>query len=185
MAAVEGGEVVAYIGIGSNLADPVDQVRRAISELAWLPETSLIASSALYQTAPVGLADQPDFVNAVAGLETRLAPRALLDALQEIEQRHGRVRDGARWGPRTLDLDILLYGDLSLAEPGLQIPHPEMGRRAFVLVPLADVAPDGLRVPGAGTLADLLHRCRSQGVRRIASGTGSDPPTSRPPAGHG
>jgi 2-amino-4-hydroxy-6-hydroxymethyldihydropteridine diphosphokinase len=167
---VKRGGVVAYIGIGSNLADPVAQVRGAIIELAGLPETSLIASSALYQTAPVGPADQPDFVNAVVGLETRLGPRALLEALQGIERGHGRIRDGARWGPRTLDLDILLYGDLSLDEPGLQIPHPEMGRRAFVLVPLADVAPGGLRVPGAGTLADLLERCPAQGVRPMASG---------------
>lgn len=167
--AVRRGGALAYIGIGSNQANPVLQVRQAITELARLPRSSLIGSSALYQTAPVGPTDQPDFVNAVAGLETRLEPRALLDALQRIEQAQGRVRDGPRWGPRTLDLDILLYGNLRLAEPGLEIPHPELGRRAFVLVPLADVAPVGLLVPGVGALADLLGRCSSDGIRRLAS----------------
>jgi 2-amino-4-hydroxy-6-hydroxymethyldihydropteridine diphosphokinase len=167
--AVRLGPVVAYVGVGSNLADPVSQVRQAVHELAGLPDTALIASSVLYRTAPVGPADQPDYVNAVVSLETRLSPRGLLDALQGVEGRHGRVRDGTRWGPRTLDLDILLYGDLTLAEPGLQIPHPEMGQRAFVLVPLADLAPGGLLVPGAGTLADLLERCPPQEIRRLPS----------------
>ncbi len=161
--------VVAYIGLGSNLADPAAQVRQAMTDLAGLPETELFARSALYRTAPVGPADQPDYVNAVVSLKTRLSPRGLLEALQAIERAHGRRRDSTRWGPRTLDLDILLYGDERLSEPGLQIPHPELGRRAFVLVPLADVAPVALRVPGVGTLADLLERCPRQGVMRMAS----------------
>jgi 2-amino-4-hydroxy-6-hydroxymethyldihydropteridine diphosphokinase len=160
--------VVTYIGLGSNLADPAAQVRQAMADLAGLPETELLARSALYRTAPVGPANQPDYVNAVVRLETRLSPRGLLEALQAIERAHGRQRDGSRWGPRTLDLDILLYGDECLAEPGLQIPHPEMGNRAFVLVPLADVAPRGLRVPGVGPLADLIERCPREGVTPMA-----------------
>ncbi len=138
-------------------------------ELGGLPETELLARSALYRTAPVGPADQPEYINAVASLKTHLSPRALLEALQAVERLHGRQRDGTRWGPRTLDLDILLYGDEHLSEPGLQIPHPEMGWRAFVLVPLADVAPVALLVPGVGTLADMLEQCPRQGVMRLAS----------------
>lgn len=159
--------VTAYIGLGSNLSDPVGQVGQALTELGTLPRSELIGRSALYRTAPVGPADQPDYVNAVAGLQTRLSPRELLGALQEIERQHGRQRDGTRWGPRTLDLDILLYGDQRVDEPGLRIPHPEMARRAFVLVPLADVAPAGIRVPGVGALAELLEGCPREGVIRL------------------
>ncbi|MFZ0789027.1 MAG: 2-amino-4-hydroxy-6-hydroxymethyldihydropteridine diphosphokinase [Chromatiaceae bacterium] len=156
--------VVAYVGLGSNLSDPTAQVRQAINELDGLPESELLARSPLYRTAPVGPADQPDYVNAVVRIKTRLSPRGLLEALQAIERAHGRQREGTRWGPRTLDLDILLYGEERLAEPGLHIPHPEMGNRAFVLVPLADVAPRGLQVPGVGSLAWLLEHCPRQGV---------------------
>ncbi|MBS1202678.1 MAG: 2-amino-4-hydroxy-6-hydroxymethyldihydropteridine pyrophosphokinase [Chromatiaceae bacterium] len=156
--------VVAYVGLGSNLSNPESQVRQAMTELGELPGTELVARSAMYRTAPVGPTDQPDYVNAVVRLTTRLSPRGLLDELQLIEQAHGRRRDGTRWGPRTLDLDVLLYGDERLDEPGLQIPHPEMGGRAFVLVPLADVAPGGLQVPGVGSLVQLLERCPCQGV---------------------
>lgn len=168
--AVRPTAVVAYIGLGSNLADPAGQVRQAMAELDGLPESKLLARSPLYRTAPVGPADQPDYINAVVRLETRLSPLGLLAALQAIERTHGRQRDGTRWGPRTLDLDILLYGDERLREPGLQIPHPEMGNRAFVLVPLADVAPVALRVPGVGTLADLLERCPREGIAPIPMG---------------
>lgn len=153
-----------YVALGANLEDPERQVRTAVDDLARLPETVLIASSALYRTAPVGPPGQPDYVNAVACLSTRLTPRALLEALQAIELAHGRQRDGTRWGPRPLDLDILLYGDERIDEPGLHVPHPEMARRAFVLVPLADVAPAGLAIPGAGTLGDLLCRCPGEGI---------------------
>lgn len=162
--------VDAYIGLGSNLAGPERQVVGAMAEIAKLPETQLLAGSALYRTAPVGPAGQPDYVNAVACVHTRLAPRNLLAVLQGIEQVHGRLRDGTRWGPRTLDLDILLYGDEQVDESGLRIPHPEMARRAFVVVPLADVAPAELRVPGAGTVGELLQRCTCDGVERIAPG---------------
>ena len=160
--------VVAYVGLGSNLAGPEAQVRQAMDDLGGLPETALTARSALYRTAPVGPVDQPDFVNAVVRLETRLAPRALLRSLQALELAHGRHRDGTRWGPRTLDLDILLYGDEQVREPGLRIPHPEMARRAFVLVPLADVAPSGLSVPACGPLSDLLEACGRDGITRIS-----------------
>ena len=171
--------VVAYVGLGSNLAGPEAQVRQAMDDLGGLPETALTARSALYRTAPVGPVDQPDFVNAVVRLETRLAPRALLRSLQALELAHGRHRDGTRWGPRTLDLDILLYGDEQVREPGLRIPHPEMARRAFVLVPLADVAPSGLSIPACGPLSDLLEACGRDGITRISgcwpSGRGDRP----------
>ena len=168
--AVRATPVVAYVGLGSNLSDPAAQVRQAMAELNGLPESELLARSPLYRTAPLGPADQPDYVNAVVSLETRLSPRGLLEALQAIERAHGRQRDGTRWGPRTLDLDILLYGDERLREPGLQIPHPEMGNRAFVLVPLADVAAEGLSVPGMGPLTELIERCPSEGVIPMATG---------------
>lgn len=130
----------AWIGLGSNLDGPREHVARALEELDRLPLTRRLAASRLYASRPVGPADQPDYVNAVAHLATRLSPLALLDQLQALEQRHGRVR-GRRWGPRTLDLDLLLYDDRRLTLPRLTLPHPEMTRRAFVLVPLAELAP--------------------------------------------
>jgi 2-amino-4-hydroxy-6-hydroxymethyldihydropteridine diphosphokinase len=120
----------------------------------------------------VGPQDQPDFVNAAVRLETRLAAGELLAALQALERAHGRVRNGTRWGPRTLDLDILLFGDAVVDRPGLRIPHPELTRRAFVLVPLADVAPAGLRVPGHGVLGELLAACPRDGIRRLGPAAG-------------
>jgi 2-amino-4-hydroxy-6-hydroxymethyldihydropteridine diphosphokinase len=162
--ALRSTSVAAYVALGSNIGEPEGQVREALQELAELPASALLASSHLYRTAPVGPPGQPDYVNAVVALETRLSPRALLRELQAIELRHGRKRDGTRWGPRTLDLDILTYGDEQLDEAGLTIPHPELPRRAFVLVPLGDVAPKGTPIPGMGTLAELLARCRLEGV---------------------
>jgi 2-amino-4-hydroxy-6-hydroxymethyldihydropteridine diphosphokinase len=156
-----------YVALGANLEDPERQVRTALDDLARLPETVPIACSALYRTAPVGPPGQPDYVNAVACLSTHLRPRALLEALQGIELAHGRHRDGTRWGPRPLDLDILLYGDQQIDEPGLRVPHPEMASRAFVLVPLADVAPADLLIPGTGTLGGLLARCPREGIARL------------------
>jgi 2-amino-4-hydroxy-6-hydroxymethyldihydropteridine diphosphokinase len=147
-----------YIGLGANLDDPVQQVERALSELDALDETRLVTVSPRYRTAPVGPADQPDFVNAVAQLKTRLAPLALLGVLQDIERRHGRMRNARRWGPRPLDLDILLFGAQVLDLPELRVPHPRMIERAFVLVPLADIAPADLMIPGRGPLRLLLER---------------------------
>jgi len=129
------------IALGSNLDDPEAQVRRAFDEIGALPGTRLVARSSLYRTRPVGYADQPDFVNACALVETALAPRALLDELLAIEQRHGRVRTIPN-GPRTLDLDIIVYGDRVIEEPGLTIPHPRARERAFVMRPLLEVWPD-------------------------------------------
>lgn len=159
--------VDAYVGLGSNLADPQSQVLDAMRELAILPATRLMAQSSLYRSAAIGPVEQPDFINAVARLSTRLDPYALLAALQVIEQSHGRQRE-VRWGPRTLDLDLLLYGDRHIEDERLQVPHPEMRRRAFVLVPLAEVAvADAL--PLLGSMTDLLAAIDPAEVRRIAA----------------
>ena len=139
---------LAAVALGSNLGEPEAQVMRGFEELAALADTELLRRSRLYRTAPVGYVDQPDFVNACALVETQLAPRALLDALLAVEKRHGRVRDVPN-GPRTLDLDIVLYGDQVIDEPGLKVPHPRAHERAFVLVPLLEVWPDAV-IPGRG-----------------------------------
>ena len=165
----ESVRVTAYVGLGSNLQDPIQQVKRAQLELAQLPNTCCVRHSSLYLTRPLGPQDQPDFINAVARLETGLAPEALLDLLQELERRHLRVREGARWGPRTLDLDLLLYDQLQLASERLNLPHPELSRRAFVLLPLAEVTPRDLWIPGCGSLAALLEQVSDEGVRRLSS----------------
>lgn len=159
--------VTSYVALGSNLSDPVQQVRIALTELAGLPDSRLVAASRLYRTAPVGPAGQPDYVNAVACLETRLEPGQLLVELQAIELAHGRRRDGTRWGPRTLDLDILLYGETLIDEPGLRIPHPEMSVRAFVLIPLAEVAPPDLVLPDGRHLTELLAQCGREGIELL------------------
>lgn len=145
---------VAYIALGSNLEQPQRQLQLGFTALAGLPETQLIAQSSLYRSAAVGYVNQPDFVNAVAAIHTALTPRALLDALLTIERAHGRQRVFAN-APRTLDLDIALYGERLINEPGLCVPHPRMHERAFVLVPLAEIAPDAL-VTGHGRVRDLL-----------------------------
>ena len=170
MGADHSAGVIAYVGIGSNLAEPEDQVRRALGELAILPESELLAYSRLYRTAPVGPQDQPDYVNAAVCLRTHLTAEGLLAVLQGVERAHGRVRDGSRWGPRTLDLDILLYGAACIDRPGLRVPHPELANRAFVLVPLADIAPASLVIPGRGQLAELLARCPREGVSPLSAG---------------
>ena len=133
--------VRAAIALGSNLDDPESHVQRAFEDLAALPQTTVVARSSLHRTKPVGYADQPDFINACALVETRLAPRELLEALLGIEKRHGRVREIPN-GPRTLDLDIVAYGDERIDEPGLTIPHPRAHERAFVMDPLREVWPD-------------------------------------------
>lgn len=145
--------VSAYIALGANIGEPVRQIEAAYAALAALPGTRLVARSSLYRSAPVGYADQPDFINAVAVIETVLTPHALLDALLAIERAHGRVREFPN-APRTLDLDIVLYGDVVLHDPGLTIPHARMLERAFVMLPLAEVAPDAV-VPGHGPVRGL------------------------------
>ena len=155
----------AYVALGSNLKDPEAQVQAGFEELAMLPKTRLARVSSLYRTAPVGYQEQPEFVNAVAQIETALAPRALLDALLGIERRHGRVREFPN-APRTLDLDIVLYDDVVIDEPGLSIPHPRMHERAFVIVPLAEIAPDVV-VPGHGRADALAAAIDRHGITRI------------------
>jgi len=155
----------ACIALGANIGEPLRQVEAGFAALAVLPGTKLLAKSSLYRSAPVGYADQPDFINAVAVIETTLAPHALLDALLGIERAHGRVREFAN-APRTLDLDIVLYGDSVMHEAGLTIPHARMLERAFVMVPLAEVAPDA-RVPGHGLVRDLAARVDAAGVAQL------------------
>ena len=150
-------EVKAYIGLGSNLDVPQKQVVTALEELAAIDGCRLCAVSSLYRSPPMGPPDQPDYVNAVACLQTSLSVEVLLDALQSLEQRHRRVR-AQHWGPRTLDLDILLYGDKVVATPRLSVPHPGIATRSFVLYPLAEID-SSLTIPGAGRVADLLHAC--------------------------
>ncbi|HET7364226.1 MAG TPA: 2-amino-4-hydroxy-6-hydroxymethyldihydropteridine diphosphokinase [Burkholderiales bacterium] len=156
---------LAYIGIGSNLEDPQTQVVHAFDELARLPHTRLSARSSLYRSAPLGYAAQPDFINAVAGVDTALGARELLAELQAIEARHGRQRsfDNA---PRTLDLDLLLYGDTRIDESHLVVPHPRMHERAFVLRPLLEIAPH-VAIPGRGPAAAALAACAEQALERM------------------
>ena len=158
--------IVAYVGIGSNLDQPADQVRRALQELGTIRDTQLRAQSSLYRSAPVGHAAQPDFVNAVAALETGLAADELLVELKAIEKRHGRERS-FKDAPRTLDLDLLLFGNATLRSADLILPHPRMHERAFVLEPLLEIAPDAA-IPGHGAARERLAQCAGQRVQRMA-----------------
>ena len=160
--------VPAYVALGSNLDDPVAQVARAMDALGELPDTRRVLRSSLYRSRPFGPVEQPDFVNAVAGLLTALEPARLLQCLQATEARLGRERPVVRWGPRRIDLDLLVHGGTRIAQPDLTVPHPGIAERAFVLVPLAEIAPD-LLVPGAGSVRDLLARVDSSGVERLAA----------------
>jgi 2-amino-4-hydroxy-6-hydroxymethyldihydropteridine diphosphokinase len=156
----------AYVGLGSNLDDPAAHVRTGFAQLADIEATRLVARSRLYRSAPLGPPDQPDYVNAVAGLLTQRPPEALLAALQAIERQHGRDRSGPKWGPRTLDLDLLLYGEREVVSDGLVIPHPHLHERAFVLVPLAEIAPS-VRVPRHGRVEQLASRCESDALQLL------------------
>jgi 2-amino-4-hydroxy-6-hydroxymethyldihydropteridine diphosphokinase len=155
----------AFVGLGANLDNPLQQVTQAISELDGIEHTRVLAASSLYRSAPIGYADQPDFINAVAKLQTGLSPRRLLDALHVIENRHGRRRS-VRNAPRTLDLDLLLYGAVVVREEDLILPHPRMHERAFVLLPLAEIAPDA-SLPGYPPLAQLLAQVDRSGVNKL------------------
>jgi 2-amino-4-hydroxy-6-hydroxymethyldihydropteridine diphosphokinase len=157
---------VAHVALGANLGDPRAQVLAAVEALAALPHTQVLACSRLYLTPPWGMLEQPPFVNAVAQLDTSLEPRDLLAALLEIERAAGRERGAERWGPRRLDLDLLLYGDRVCASAGLTLPHPRIAERAFVLLPLAELAPD-LAIPGQGRVADLLARLDTRDCRLL------------------
>ena len=157
---------VAYIALGSNLDGPSRHVREAFSALDALPRTRLQRRSSLYRSTPLGQPGQPDYVNAVAELETALEPLALLENLQAIEQAHGRIRGEERWGPRTLDLDLLLFDEREIRDARLVVPHPEMGKRNFVLGPLIEVAPQ-VRIPGLGSARDLLRQLGTAGLERL------------------
>lgn len=154
-----------YIGLGSNLADPAAQLRSALARLEEIPQTRLVGCSSFYTSAPIGPGEQPDYVNAVACLDTGLAAETLLDVLQAIENLHGRERI-LRWGARTLDLDILLFGSETLNSARLCIPHPRMAERNFVLEPLAELAPD-LIMPDGTPLQELLAGCPSNRLHRL------------------
>jgi len=156
---------VALVGLGANLEDPLQHVNQAILELHDIERTHVLAVSSLYRSVPVGYADQPDFINAVAKVESQLTPHELLDALHVIENRHGRRRS-RRNAPRTLDLDLLLYDAIVLEEEGLILPHPRMRERAFVLLPLAEIAPDAC-LPGHPPLSQLLAQVDRSGVVKL------------------
>ena len=153
--------IQAYIGLGSNLNDPVQQVQAALAALSDIPETRCVRHSSLYRSAPLGQADQPDYINAVAMLDTHLSARQLLTELQAMERIHGRVRGAERWGPRTLDLDMLLYGDMQLESEELTVPHPRLAERSFVLYPLCEIAPD-LEIHALGGVQQLMAACRAR-----------------------
>lgn len=148
---------VAWIAIGSNLVSPLDQVNAALAALADIPDSRIVAVSSFYRTPPLGPQDQPDYLNAAVGLETTLSPEALLDHTQRIELEQGRVRKAERWGPRTLDLDIMLFGQQVIDSPRLTVPHYDMHNRGFMLWPLFEIAPD-LVFPDGATLQDKLNR---------------------------
>ncbi|MBN8442579.1 MAG: 2-amino-4-hydroxy-6-hydroxymethyldihydropteridine diphosphokinase [Thauera sp.] len=155
--------VRAYVAFGANLGDPQSAFALALERLAALPGTRVVAQSSLYRSAPIGVDDgHPDYVNAVVAIDTALAPRALLESLLAIEREGGRTRH-AQLAPRTLDLDLLLYGEATIAEPGLIVPHPRMHERAFVLHPLAEIAPMAT-IPGVGVVAGLLNRVADQSI---------------------
>ncbi|MGH8217584.1 MAG: 2-amino-4-hydroxy-6-hydroxymethyldihydropteridine diphosphokinase, partial [Steroidobacteraceae bacterium] len=156
----------AYIGIGSNLSNPRAQVLGALDRIARIEGVCLVRRSGLYGSPPLGPADQPDYVNAVAGVLTLLAPQALLAELQSLERAAGRPQNHERWGPRALDLDLLVYGRERSSDPALTLPHPGIVERSFVLYPLADVAPD-LDVPGMGRVADLKRRVSDGSIRLL------------------
>ena len=156
----------AYIGLGSNLEDPASQVKRALAQLARLPATRLIVTSPCYSSVPLGPIAQPDFVNAVAGVLTELDSQTLLSGLHAIEAALGRPARHEKWGPRVIDLDLLVHGSEHRREPQLTLPHPGILERNFVVYPLADIAPD-LEVPGLGRVADLKRRVGSEGLHLL------------------
>jgi 2-amino-4-hydroxy-6-hydroxymethyldihydropteridine diphosphokinase len=150
----------AYVGLGANLGNREQTIRRAVDALGRQPGVEVLAVSALRETDPVGFTDQPPFLNGAAVVETDLEPRALLDALLAVERELGRTRDGPRFGPRTIDLDLLVFGNREVSEPDLTVPHPRLAERAFALEPLAELDPE-LAIPGRGRVADLLRGLQS------------------------
>lgn len=164
---MSGESIRAYVGLGGNVGDVEETMMEALMAIDGLPQTSIRAQSRLYRSPPWGRTDQDDFINAVVELRTRLAPRVLLDYLLEVESRFGRVRgEGDKWGPRTLDLDLLVFGEEILDLPGMHVPHPHLHERAFVLVPLAEIA-NMLQIPGRGQVGELLASIDSAGIEAI------------------
>jgi len=157
----------AYVALGSNLDDPSARVRAALERLRGLPDSRRVARSSLWKSPPLGPTDQPDFVNAVCGLLTRLAPEALLQELKAIERDMGRAQPAQRWGPRLIDLDLLAYGAETVSAPGLTVPHPGVQERDFVLYPLAEIAPE-LWIPGLGRVRTLAARVEDRGLVKLA-----------------
>ena len=158
----------AYVAVGSNLDDPRRQVERAFAELGHLADTQVLLRSGLWRSAPMGPKDQPDFINAVAGLLTRREPLALLQDLRDLERSMGKVEPAAHWGPRVIDLDLLMVGDARRDEPGLQLPHPGLHQRNFVLYPLAEIAPS-LWIPDHGRVSRLLEGVPGDGIQRLTT----------------
>jgi 2-amino-4-hydroxy-6-hydroxymethyldihydropteridine diphosphokinase len=164
----------AYVALGSNLSDPRRQVENAFQALAAMPDARLIARSSLWRSAPLGPSDQPEFVNAVAGLVTTLAPRDFLASLQAIERRLGKTEPAVRWGPRVIDLDLVAFADVRAEEDGLTLPHPGLHQRNFVLYPLSEIAAE-LFVPGLARVCRLRERVAPAGIERLARrGPGDD-----------
>ena len=164
----------AYVALGSNRSDPRQQVERAFDALSSIGGARLVARSGLWRSRPLGPQDQPEFVNAAAGLVTSLAARELLASLQAIERRLGKTEPVVRWGPRVIDLDLLVFGDLRADEPGLALPHPGLHQRNFVLYPLSEIAAE-LWVPGLARVCRLRERVSSAGIERLAArGSGDD-----------
>lgn len=157
--------MLVYIGLGSNLENPLQQIKTALHDLQLSADINIVSVSSLFQSSPMGPTDQPDFINAVCALETTLTPHQLLDVLQFIEQLHGRVRKRP-WGERTLDLDILLYGNQTVDDERLQIPHPGIKERAFVLYPLAEIAPN-VEIPNVGSLQEVLALCPQGDLQQV------------------
>ena len=158
--------IEAYIGLGSNLSDPQAQVTQALQELDSIADTKLVKHSSLYISKPMGPTDQPNYINAVAKIVTRLSPEDLLTALQNIEQNHQRQRKNQRWGPRTLDLDIILFGDLQMNSKKLEIPHYGVAEREFVLIPLQELQAD-LIIPGRGAVAELIEQLPPYSLQKL------------------
>lgn len=156
----------AYIGLGSNLNNPIEQIQNALKAIAAIPATVLVAQSHLYRNPPFFPPPQPDYINAVIAVDTHLTAHQLLQYLQNIEKEHGRTRHTVRFGPRTLDLDLLLYGNLSISTSKLIVPHPGLAERNFVLYPLAEIAPD-LCLPSGILLKDLLINCSAKGLEKL------------------
>ena len=157
-----------YVGLGSNLEDPVAQVLEAVEELEMIPDSILVSRSSLYRGKPMGPADQPDYVNAVVAMDTLLSAEAFLQELQRIEDLQGRVRDGEKWGPRIIDLDLLMYGKQKINTPDLAVPHPGMHERDFVIIPLSELAGD-VNVPGQGRLTALINKCENHSLRKLVT----------------